>query len=119
MQADPLNGPPWQTFETHSGHGWMPGTAGSRSPVRYTRARSGSVTSAPPPHEALPLASCATSVRIHALIGTLAGSGTATGAPNWQPERVQLRDVPVTACDVGPSVNRSVTASHPRTSIVK
>src|SRR5437773_2728524 len=79
-------------------------SGGNRSPSRKRVEVSGRLTAeAPLEQSAVPLASVATELMTHTLVGGLAGFGIGSGGPNRHPMLVQLRSgcVPPTSAPVG------------------
>src|SRR6185436_8262298 len=106
----PLLGPPWHvplfgTFGSppvQRGHGWMPGTPPSLSPVRKMLELSGRTTSvAPVSQAAVPVSGADATLVTQTLVGMVIAFGTASGAPKRQPVPVQFLLLPV-AVDVVP-----------------
>ena len=127
VQTAPLLGPPWHTTEPphvpppgqsalvlqgpvvfepplqvwlQTGHDWMPGSFGNRSPVRKSSELSGKLMcEAPVMQFAVPLPFCDTVLMTHRLIGVVAVFGIGSGGPNRHPALVQLRvpHVPIPA----------------------
>src|SRR5438128_3170813 len=76
----------------HTGQTWMPGAAGNRSPSRKSSEVSGRLRAeAPLEQSAVPLASAATVLMTHTLVGVLALFGIGSGGPNRHPMLVQFR----------------------------
>src|SRR5438132_792073 len=124
VQARPLLGPPWQTFEPvqepapplgqsastlhgpvlfvpalhvwlHTGQTWMPGAAGNRSPSRKISELSGRLRlEAPVEQSAVPVALAVTVLMTQTLVGVLPGFGIGSGGPNRQPTLVQFLLLP-------------------------
>src|SRR5438445_5370821 len=79
----------------HTGHTWMPGAAGNRSPVRKISELSGRLScEAPVVQFAVPVALAVTVLMTHTLVGVLAVFGIGSAGPNRQPTPVQLRMLP-------------------------
>src|SRR5213596_2848762 len=80
----------------HTGHTWIPGAFGNRSPSRKSSELSGRLrVEAPLQHSAVPLASAATVLTTQTLVGVLSGFGIGSGGPKRQPMLVQFRLLPV------------------------
>src|SRR5207244_7639428 len=125
VQGIPLLGPPWQTTEPpqvpplgqsalllhgpavfeppvqvwlQTGHDWMPGAFGNRSPSRKISWLTGRLSAeAPVEQSAEPLASLVTVLMKHTLSAVVAGFGAGSGGPNRHPTLVQFRLLPVWA----------------------
>ena len=125
VQGFPLLRPPWQTTEPaqepaappgqsasvlhgpvafvpalqvllQTGHDWMPGAFGKRSPPRKSSELSGRLRlEAPVEQFAVPVPFWDTVLMTHKLIGVVAEFGIGSGGPNRHPVAVQFRLLPV------------------------
>src|SRR2546427_3451933 len=95
LHGPPLFVPALQVW-LQTGHDWMPGAFGNRSPVRKSSELSGRLRfEAPVTQSAEPLASAATVLMTHTLIGVVAEFGIGSGGPHREPAPVQFRVLPV------------------------
>src|SRR6266446_1046690 len=94
-------------------------SGGNRSPSRKRIEVSGRLTAeAPLEQSAVPLASVATALMTHTLVGGLAGFGIGSGGPNRHPLLVQFRLLPVSVEVVAARLTAvPVHAASPPTSV--
>ena len=97
LHGPPLFVPALQVW-LQTGQLWIPGAFGNRSPARKSYELSGRLRfEAPVTQSVEPVASAATVLMTHTLIGVVAEFGIGSGGPNRHPTLVQSRLLPVWA----------------------